>query len=69
MVSEHADEASSSMPVLLMPISSMTCFDTLVTVIRGGWCQRRGWIVAIDELPLPVVNFLNVIGVEWPYID
>ena len=25
--------------------------------------------MAIDELPLPVVNFLNVIGVEWPYID
>jgi hypothetical protein len=25
--------------------------------------------VAIDDLPLPVVNFLNVIGVEWPYIN
>lgn len=25
--------------------------------------------VAIDNLPLPVVNFLNVIGVPWPYID
>ncbi|HEV3170738.1 MAG TPA: hypothetical protein VGZ32_10385 [Actinocrinis sp.] len=25
--------------------------------------------MAIDDLPLPVVNFLNVIGVEWPYID
>jgi hypothetical protein len=25
--------------------------------------------VAIDDLPLPVVNFLNVIGVPWPYID
>lgn len=26
-------------------------------------------MVAIDDLPLPVVNFLNVIGVPWPYID
>jgi hypothetical protein len=25
--------------------------------------------VAIDDLPLPVVNFLNVIGVPWPYLD
>jgi hypothetical protein len=25
--------------------------------------------VAIDDLPMPVVNFLNVIGVEWPYIN
>jgi hypothetical protein len=25
--------------------------------------------VAIDDLPLPVVNFLNVIGVPWPYVD
>jgi hypothetical protein len=25
--------------------------------------------MAIDDLPLPVVNFLNVIGVEWPYIN
>jgi hypothetical protein len=25
--------------------------------------------VAIDDLPLPVVNFLNVLGVPWPYID
>lgn len=25
--------------------------------------------MAIDDLPLPVVNFLNVIGVPWPYID
>jgi hypothetical protein len=25
--------------------------------------------LAIDDLPLPVVNFLNVIGVPWPYID
>jgi hypothetical protein len=25
--------------------------------------------VAVDDLPLPVVNFLNVIGVPWPYID
>jgi hypothetical protein len=28
-----------------------------------------GVLVAIDDLPLPVVNFLNVIGVPWPYID
>ena len=25
--------------------------------------------MAIDDLPLPVVNFLNAIGVEWPYIN
>jgi hypothetical protein len=25
--------------------------------------------VAVDDLPLPVVNFLNVIGMPWPYID
>jgi hypothetical protein len=25
--------------------------------------------VAIDDLPLPVVNFLNVLGVPWPYVD
>ena len=25
--------------------------------------------MAIDDLPLPVVNFLNVIGVPWPYVD
>jgi hypothetical protein len=25
--------------------------------------------VAVDDLPTPVVNFLNVIGVPWPYID
>jgi hypothetical protein len=25
--------------------------------------------VAVDDLPLPVVTFLNVIGVPWPYID
>jgi hypothetical protein len=25
--------------------------------------------MAIDDLPGPVVNFLNVIGVPWPYID
>lgn len=25
--------------------------------------------MAIDDLPLPVVNFLNVIGVEWPYVN
>jgi hypothetical protein len=28
-----------------------------------------GGAVGIDDLPLPVVNFLNVIGVPWPYID
>lgn len=26
-------------------------------------------MVAIDDLPLPVVNFLNVIGVPWPYVN
>lgn len=25
--------------------------------------------MAIDDLPTPVVNFLNVIGIEWPYIN
>jgi hypothetical protein len=25
--------------------------------------------VAIDDLPLPVVNLLNVIGVPWPYVN
>lgn len=25
--------------------------------------------MAIDDLPLPVVTFLNAIGVPWPYID
>lgn len=25
--------------------------------------------MAIDDLPIPVVNFLNVIGVPWPYIN
>jgi hypothetical protein len=25
--------------------------------------------MAVDDLPLPVVNFLDVIGVPWPYID
>jgi hypothetical protein len=25
--------------------------------------------VAADDLPMPVVNFLNVIGIEWPYLN
>jgi hypothetical protein len=25
--------------------------------------------MGIDDLPLPVVNFLNVVGVPWPYVD
>lgn len=25
--------------------------------------------MAVDDLPLPVVNFLNVIGVPWPYLN
>src|SRR6266700_2644583 len=25
--------------------------------------------MAIDDLPGPLVNFLNVIGIEWPYIN
>ena len=25
--------------------------------------------MAIDDLPLPVVNFLNAIGVPWPYVN
>ena len=26
-------------------------------------------VVAIDDLPLPVVNFLTAIGVPWPYLN
>jgi hypothetical protein len=26
-------------------------------------------VVAVDDLPAPVVTFLNVIGVDWPYIN
>jgi hypothetical protein len=29
----------------------------------------RGSGMAIDDLPLPVVNFLNAIGVPWPYLN
>lgn len=25
--------------------------------------------MAIDDLPTPVVNFLNIIGIEWPYVN
>lgn len=25
--------------------------------------------MAIDDLPMPVVTFLNAIGVPWPYIN
>lgn len=25
--------------------------------------------MAVDDLPMPVVNFLNVIGIKWPYIN
>lgn len=25
--------------------------------------------MAIDDLPMPVVTFLNIIGVQWPYIN
>ena len=28
-----------------------------------------GALVAIDDLPMPVVTFLNVIGIEWPYLN
>ena len=28
-----------------------------------------GGVVAADDLPGPVVTFLNVIGVQWPYIN
>jgi hypothetical protein len=34
-----------------------------------GSVGEGGCRVAVDDLPLPVVNFLNVIGVPWPYID
>lgn len=39
-------------------------------VWRGLESWDEGLVgVAIDELPMPVVNFLNVIGIEWPYIN
>ena len=25
--------------------------------------------MAIDDLPLPIVTFLNAIGVPWPYLN
>lgn len=28
-----------------------------------------GRAVAIDDLPSPVVNFLNLLGIPWPYVD
>ena len=30
-------------------------------------CEGPG--MAIDDLPLPVVTFLNAIGVPWPYLN
>jgi Domain of unknown function (DUF4926) len=46
---------------------------------RGGLATSTGHpgtggtgtvkVMAIDDLPLPVVNLLNVVGVPWPYID
>jgi hypothetical protein len=39
-------------------------------VWRGLGSWDEGLVgVAIDDLPMPVVNFLNVIGIEWPYIN
>jgi hypothetical protein len=38
-------------------------------VLMDGDQRGTGVDVAADDLPLPVVNFLNVIGVPWPYID
>jgi hypothetical protein len=35
----------------------------------GASISKVCWVMAIDDLPLPVVNLLNVIGVPWPYID
>jgi hypothetical protein len=29
----------------------------------------QGAAVAIDDLPMPVVTFLNAIGIKWPYIN
>lgn len=37
--------------------------------MRSGICDEGLVGVAIDDLPGPVVNFLNVIGVEWPYVN
>lgn len=34
-----------------------------------GSCDEGLVGVAVDDLPGPVVNFLNVIGIEWPYIN
>lgn len=38
--------------------------------VVDGRCQWVGVVwVAIDDLPMPVVNFLNAIGVPWPYVN
>jgi hypothetical protein len=31
--------------------------------------EQAGLVMAVDDLPGPLVNFLNVIGIEWPYIN
>lgn len=35
-------------------------------VKAGSETERR---VAIDDLPLTVVNLLNLVGIAWPYVD
>jgi uncharacterized protein YukE len=42
----------------------------MVPVPRGETrALKEGAAVAADDLPGPVVTFLNVIGIDWPYID
>jgi hypothetical protein len=40
-------------------------------LLAGGAVSRRarGGLMAIDDLPGPVVMFLNVLGVPWPYLN
>ena len=52
----HCSAEPPRLPRLRYPL-------TPVTTLNGDGT------VAIDDLPLPVVNFLNVIGVPWPYLD
>jgi hypothetical protein len=38
--------------------------DRMARISVWGW-----FTVAVDDLPGPVVNLLNVIGVPWPYVN
>lgn len=37
--------------------------------VNAAYLIGEGSAVAADDLPGPVVTFLNVIGIDWPYID